>query len=93
MNYFALFYNLVDDYLDRRPKFREEHLNLAKESSKKGDLILAGAFSDPADTALLIFKVPDKSVIEDFIKADPYYKNGLVKNYEIRNWTVVIGND
>ena len=41
MNYFALFYNLVDDYLDRRPKFREEHLNLAKESSKKGDLILA----------------------------------------------------
>jgi uncharacterized protein YciI len=56
-------------------------------------MILAGAFSDPPDIALLIFHVPNKSVIEDFIKKDPYVNNGLVTKWEIRKWTVVIGDE
>jgi hypothetical protein len=28
--YLALTYDLVDDYLDRRPQFRDEHLALAR---------------------------------------------------------------
>jgi uncharacterized protein YciI len=92
MNYYALFYNVTEDYITRRAQFREEHLKLAKELNQRGELILAGALSDPYDKTLLVFKVPDKSVIEDFVKEDPYYKNGLVKSYEIRQWAVVIGN-
>ncbi|MBK9097960.1 MAG: YciI family protein [bacterium] len=91
MNYYALNYHLTDDYMQRRPQFREEHLKLAKESNEKGEMILAGAFSDPPDKALLIFKVADKSVIEDFVKKDPYVNNGLIAKWEIRPWTVVIG--
>jgi uncharacterized protein len=92
MNYYALIYHLVNDYMERRTQFREEHLMLAKELNERGEMILAGAFSDPPDKALLIFKVEDKSVIEDFIKKDPYVKNGLIAKWEIRPWTVVIGN-
>jgi uncharacterized protein YciI len=91
MKYYALFYNYVDDYLTRRTRFREEHLKLATASNKSGEMILAGAFSDPPDKALLIFHVADKSIIEDFIKKDPYVQNGLVTKWEIREWTVVIG--
>lgn len=93
MNYYALIYHLTNDYMERRPQFREEHLNLAKESNERGEMILAGAFSDPPDKALLIFKVADKTVIEDFIKKDPYVNNGLVTKWEIRPWTVVIGKE
>jgi len=93
MNYYALIYHLVDDYLERRTQFREEHLNLAKELNEKGEMILAGAFSDPPDKALLIFKVDDKSLIEEFIRKDPYVKNGLIVKWEIRPWTVVIGKE
>jgi len=92
MNYYALIYHLVDDYMDRRGQFREEHLKLAKESNERGEMILAGAFSDPPDKALLIFKAADKSSIENFIRKDPYAKNGLIAKWEIRPWTVVIGN-
>jgi hypothetical protein len=91
MNYYVLIYHLVDDYMTRRSQFREEHLKLAKGSNEKGEMVLAGAFSDPPDKALLIFKVADKSVIEDFIRKDPYVKNGLIAKWEIRPWTVVIG--
>jgi uncharacterized protein YciI len=93
MNYYILIYHLVEDYITRRAQFREEHLKLAKELNQKGELILAGAFSDPPDKALLIFKVADKSIIDDFIKKDPYVKNGLIKEWEIRKWTVVIGEE
>ena len=92
MNYYALIYHFVDDYMSRRTQFREKHFKLATASNERGELLLGGAFSDPPDKGLLIFKVDDKSVIEDFVEKDPYVKNGLVTKYEIRPWTVVIGN-
>ncbi|MCW8817801.1 MAG: YciI-like protein [Ignavibacteriaceae bacterium] len=92
MNYYVLIYHYIDDYMTRRGQFREEHLKLANASNQRGEMILAGAFSDPPDKALLIFHVADKSIIEEFIKNDPYVNNGLVTKWEIRPWTVVIGN-
>jgi uncharacterized protein YciI len=90
MNYFALIYYLVDDYVERRTSFREEHLALARENKDLGNLILGGAFAEPADRALLVFRCPDRSIVEDFVSRDPYIANGLVTRWEIRPWTVVI---
>jgi len=92
MAYYLLFYNLVDDYINRRAAFRPEHLRLAQEAHRRGELILAGALSEPADRALLVFRVSDRSIVEHFARSDPYVQNGLVKHWEIRLWTVVIGN-
>jgi len=92
MKYYVMFYQLIDDYLTRRAAFRDEHLRLAREANQRGELILAGALSEPADRALLVFRVPDRSVVEEFAKKDPYVINGLVARWEIRPWTVVIGS-
>ncbi|MCW8823063.1 MAG: YciI family protein, partial [Ignavibacteriaceae bacterium] len=81
MNYYVLIYHYIDDYMTRRGQFREEHLKLANASNQRGEMILAGAFSDPPDKALLIFHVVDKSIIEEFIKNDPYVNNGLVTKW------------
>ena len=51
-----LFYDLVDNYLERRPTFREEHLTQARESQARGELVLAGALAEPADGAVLVFR-------------------------------------
>ena len=93
MNYYALFYDVVDDYVARRAAFRDEHLRLAREAQQRGEIILAGAFSDPTDRALLVFHAPDSAVVENFVRHDPYVTNGLVTRWEIRSWTVVIGNE
>ncbi len=92
MNYFALFYDLIDDYVARRSVFREEHLRLAREAHERDELLLAGALSDPVDRALLVFRTVDRSVVEDFARNDPYVINGLVTRWEVRPWTVVVGN-
>jgi uncharacterized protein len=92
MPYFAMIYHLVDDYIARRAAFRAEHLGLAAAAHAKGELLFGGAFSDPADQALLIFRADDKVVAETFAKSDPYVLNGLVKSWEVHGWNVVIGN-
>jgi uncharacterized protein YciI len=93
MNYYALLYELVDDMVTRRAPFREEHLRLAREARERGDLVLAGALSEPVDRALLVFHVDDKGKVEDFARKDPYVLNGLVKRWEVRLWNVVVGNE
>ncbi len=93
MNYYALLYELVDDMVNRRVPFREEHMRLARESRERGELVLAGALTEPVDRALLVFQVDDKSKVESFARKDPYVVNGLAKKWEIRPWNVVVGNE
>ena len=94
MGYYALFYREVaPDYAARRTAFRDQHLGLARESHARGELLLAGALADPVDGALLIFRANDAKLVEAFVQKDPYVTNGLVKRWEIRPWTVVVGNE
>jgi len=93
MNYYALFYELVDDMVNRRAPFREEHLRLARESRERGELVLGGALAEPVDRALLVFHVDDRSKVESFARKDPYVLNGLATKWEVRPWNVVVGNE
>jgi len=93
MNYYALFYELVEDMVTRRVPFREEHLRLAREARERGELVLAGALAEPVDRALLVFHVDNKSKVEAFARKDPYVLNGLAKKWEVRPWNVVVSNE
>ena len=90
--HFALFYYVVSDFVSRRSPYREDHLRLAQAAHARGELLLAGALTDPADRALLVFRVANRSIVEDFVRNDPYVTNGLVTRWEIRPWAVVIGD-
>lgn len=89
--YYILFYKTVEDYLERRGAYRAEHLVLAKEAHERGELVMAGALADPADGAVLVFKGDGPQAAEAFAKNDPYVKNGLIGEWHVRPWTVVIG--
>jgi uncharacterized protein YciI len=67
-------------------------LKEVRESHTRGELIMAGALGEPAG-ALLIFRAADKSPAEQFATNDPYVKEGLVKSWQVRPWTVVVGQD
>jgi uncharacterized protein YciI len=92
MKHYLLIYDLAADYLSRRGEFREAHLNMAWGAHDKGELVLGGAMTDPADTAILLFKAETKDPVEQFAKGDPYVINGLVKNWRVREWNTVAGS-
>lgn len=91
MKHFLLFYDVADDYLERRAQFRALHLEKAWAATDAGTLLLAGALAEPVDGAVLLFRAPDKETVEAFARQDPYVQNGLVKTWRVREWTTVAG--
>jgi uncharacterized protein len=90
--YFLLYYDYVENIIEKRVPFREAHLGLVGEYVERGEIILAGAYANPVDGAVLVFKVGSQAKIEEFMKEDPYVNNGLVIGCQIREWTVVAGS-
>ena len=91
MTHFALMYDVVDGFIDKRTPLRPAHLALVRDAHARGELMLAGALGDPPDGALLVFRADSAEVVERFASADPYVTNGLVKRWRVRPWTVVVG--
>ena len=91
--YYILFYKTVDNYVEKRAPFRTEHISLAQHAFENGSLIMAGALADPLDGAVLLFKGNSPAVAEDFANNDPYVKNGLIVEWKVRPWIVVIGGE
>ena len=60
MNHCVLQYDAVDDFINRRQPFREEHLRLVREAHARGEIVMAGALGDPPDGGLLVFTAPTR---------------------------------
>ncbi len=90
--HFLLFYEVSEDYLERRVQFRAEHLALAWEFADRGKLLLGGAIAEPVDQAVLLFRADSPAEVEEFVLRDPYVTNGLVKNWRVREWKTVAGD-
>jgi len=91
--HYLLFYDVVPDYVERRTEFRSLHLRHARAAHERGELVLGGALADPVDGAVLLFRGSSPAVAEEFAKADPYVRNGLVASWRVREWTTVVGDD
>ncbi|MGO9804577.1 MAG: YciI-like protein [Steroidobacteraceae bacterium] len=89
--HFLLLYDFVPDFLQRRPAHRTQHLRLAWEAQARGELVLAGALTDPVDGAVLLFQGEDDTAARAFAQADPYVRAGLVMRWSVRPWTTVVG--
>ena len=89
--YYALFYDTVEDFVEQRQPFRQEHLAIAEQAHRDGTLLLAGALKPTG--ALLVFRSASASDVERFAAADPYVRHGLVTAWRVQEWTIVIGGE
>jgi uncharacterized protein YciI len=91
MTHFALVYDVVSNFVERRTPFREAHLRLLREAVERGFLLMSGPLGDPPDGALLIFRADSAEPVEALAKADPYVTAGLVTAWRVRPWNIVVG--
>ena len=89
--HYLLFYDIVDNYAEKRTPFRGAHLAHAQNAIASGDLVLGGALANPVDGTVLLFKGSSPAAAEAFAKGDPYVTNGLVTKWRVREWTTVVG--
>lgn len=90
--YYILNYKYVSDILEKRGPHREAHLGAANKQLNAGKIVMAGAAGDPVEGAVFIWKNVTKNEIEEFVKSDPYVLNGLVPEYNIKPYAVVVGS-
>ena len=90
--HYLLFYEAGPDYAERRAPFRSAHLEHARNAVGRGELVLGGAYANPTDGALLLFRGTSAAVAERFAANDPYVISGVVKRWHVREWTTVVGS-
>ena len=86
--YYILFYDYVDDILERRTPHRDAHLEQIRAGKDDGRIVMAGPLgADPPRGAAIVFK--DEAAAEAFAQRDPYVANGLVTDWHVDLWAVV----
>ena len=85
--HFILFYDYVENIVERRAPHREAHMAEIRAAKDDGRITLAGPLGDPPHGAAIVFK--DRSAAEAFPGTDPYVNAGLVTNWHVDLWTVV----
>lgn len=88
--HFVLMYDFDHDFAMNRLSYRRAHLERIKEAYDSGALVIAGAFSEPLDGSIMVFR--EAPAAEKFAMSDPYVANGLVKTWRVRKWDTVIGD-
>jgi uncharacterized protein len=83
----VLFYEYVEDILERRDPFRADHLAAIRAGQDAGRILLAGPLGDPPHGAAIVFA--EQAAAEAFAQSDPYVTNGLVTSWRVEPWTLV----
>jgi uncharacterized protein len=89
--HYLLSYEFVENMSERRAPFRSEHLALARAAHERGELVLAGAFTEAPAGAVLVFRTDQSGVVERFVACDPYVTNVLVTRWLVRPLQVAFG--
>jgi hypothetical protein len=85
-----LFYDYVEDIVERRAPFRPAHLGLIEEWVADGRAVAGGATGDPPSGALIIFR--ETGDPEEWVRIDPYVTEGLVTSWRVESWLNVTGD-
>ena len=81
-----LIYDYVEDVVERRGPLRPAHLELIVQWRDEGKVVMGGAIGDPPHGGVIVFR----SDAEEFARQDPYVVNGLVTEWRVEPWTVVV---
>lgn len=87
---FAVTYRYVPEMAERRTPHRPDHLAHLKQAAEEGRLLLAGAYADPVDGALLVVRAEHAGEVYAWLARDPYAQAGLLQGVAVREITLAI---
>lgn len=87
---FMLTYTYVPDMLERRQPHRAAHLEHLQQAKARGLLVLAGAYADPVDGALLLCEANDPVEVFAWLANDPYNQAGLIRSATVREVSLAV---
>ena len=82
---FILWGSYCENALEKRTPYRQDHLDGLASQKQKGILITLGPTKD--NTKVFgIYEAASEREIKELVESDPYWKNGIWTEYEIKEW-------
>lgn len=78
-----------EDVLEKRAPYRQEHLDGLAKQKADGVLITLGPTAD-VTKVFGIYEAENATIVRDLIENDPYWKNGIWTEYEVKEWIMAI---
>ncbi len=82
---FIMWGSYCENALEKRTPYRQAHLDGLASQKQKGILMTLGPTKDNAKV-FGIYEAPSKEAIEELVESDPYWRNGIWTEYEIKEW-------
>jgi uncharacterized protein YciI len=80
-------YESFDDASARAADLIAAHIARSKELHARGTLLMSGAFlNNPQEPLSTMSVCTSPEAAEEYIKGDPFYLNGMVRSWSIREW-------
>ena len=70
---------------------RPVHRQYLADLRQRGQLAASGPFTDDSG-ALIIYEADSREEAEQLLQGDPFHKNGIFQQYQLRPWNPVIAN-
>jgi uncharacterized protein YciI len=87
---YVVLYESADNVHEKAPLHFAAHWARALEFHERGDLLLIGTFGDPqTQGSMAIFAT--REAAEEFVADDPFVLEGVVRRWELREWTEALG--
>lgn len=86
---YVLFYESADDVASKAPAHFPAHSARLAEFHAGGTLLMVGTFANPQDEGSMAI-LTTREAAEEFAKGDPFVLNGVVRDWQIREWDEVL---
>ena len=85
MTKYVLWGSYCDDVLEKRAPYRQAHLNGLAKQKEAGILVTIGPTKD-LTKVFGIYEAESAAIVRELIEADPYWKNGVWTECDIKEW-------
>lgn len=85
MSKYVMFGSYCENVLEKREPYRQAHLEGLKQQKESGVLVTLGPTKDTTKV-FGIYEADDETTVKHLVESDPYWKNGIWTEYEIKEW-------
>jgi uncharacterized protein len=85
MTKYIMWGKYCDDVLEKRQPHRQDHLDGLAKQKESGVLITIGPTAD-LTMVFGIYEAESETAVRELVESDPYWKNGIWTEYEIKEW-------
>jgi uncharacterized protein YciI len=85
---YVMWGSYCEDVLEKRTPYREAHLAGLAAQKAEGVLITVGPTKD-VTKVFAIYDAPDEITVRNLVESDPYWKNGIWTEYQVKEWIQV----